>query len=106
MTMTQTTWSFSEFTEWLRARVDLIGQPGAVAELESRRAPRASVRCRVESGTRLGELTVWDDGSAHMAVVDLGSGEFVFERDGVSVAGGGSEHGLAEFFAYLADSDA
>jgi hypothetical protein len=41
-----------------------------------------------------------------MAVVDLASGEFVFERDGVSVAGGASERGLAEFFAYLAGGDA
>jgi hypothetical protein len=104
--MTQTTWSFSKFAEWLRARVDLLREAGSVAELEIQRAPRASVRCRVERGTRLGELTVWDDGSAHMAVVDLASGEFVFERDGVSVAGGSSEHGLAEFFAYLAGSDA
>ncbi len=94
-------WSFPDFVVWLRAKSEAFKGLNAVIEFDVQNAARASARLRVERGKRLGELTVWDDGAAHMAVLDLQSGDFVFERDGVSFAETPAERGLKEFFEHL-----
>jgi hypothetical protein len=100
--MSNATWSFAYFVRWLRTKSESLRASGATVELDVHESHRASARLRVESGKRLGELTVWDDGSAHMAVIDLQSGDFVFERDGVSLAEAPSPpSALNEFFEQL-----
>jgi len=59
----------------------------------------------VERNLRLGELTVWEDGAAHMVVLDLHSGVIVFERDGVSLASAPPEVTLKDFFDRLDFAD-
>lgn len=90
-------WSFSDFVRWLRTKCEALQRQGAVVELAIHESGRGSARLRIEHGKRLSELTVWDDGFAHMAVVDLLSGGFVFERDGVSLANLPVDSGLKEF---------
>jgi hypothetical protein len=99
--MTGTKWSFDEFVDVLRRRSETLSGRGAAVELDVQSAARSSVRLRVECGKRLGELTVWGDGSAHMVVVDLGSGNYVYERDGVSLAEESVERALKGFFGKL-----
>ena len=99
--MNNVPWSFSDFVRWLRAKSEILRRSGSTIEFQVNETSRASVRLRVENGRQLGELTVWDDGAAHMAVLDLTSGGFVFERDGVSLAGASPSSELNEFFAQL-----
>ncbi len=99
--MSNVTWSFADFARWLRTKSEALKGTGAIVEFDLQETPRASARLRVEHGKRLGELTVWDDGAAHMAVMDLPSGDFVFERDGVSLAEAPSLSVLEEFFEQL-----
>jgi hypothetical protein len=96
--MSNPRWSYREFVRWLESEGDRLAALGAAVEFHVQRGRSPSVRLRVELGMRLSELTVWEDGSAHVAVVDLESGDFVFERDGISVAGLSSQSGLEEFF--------
>jgi hypothetical protein len=96
--MSNVNWSFLDFVQWVRAQGEALERLGAGVELHVQESGRPSVRLRVERGKCLGELTVWGDGTAHMAIVDIQSGEFVFERDGVSVDGSAIESGLKEFF--------
>lgn len=91
-------WSFAEAIAWLRTRGEGFSCSGASVELDVR---PASVRLRVETRRRLGELTVWENGVAHMAVVELGSGAVVFERDGESLMGAPLEIALQGFFDRL-----
>jgi hypothetical protein len=99
--MNNVTWSFSDFVRWLRTKSETLRGLGATIDFHVNEAFRASVRLRVERGKQLGELTVWEDGAAHMAVLDLASGDFVFERDGVSLAEASSSSELKEFFERL-----
>ena len=99
--MSNITWSFADFIQGLRAKSGTLRAAGATVEFDVHETPRASARLRVERGMRLGELTVWEDGSAHMAVINLSSGDFVFERDGVSLVEAASPSGLEEFFEQL-----
>lgn len=102
--MSSADWSFVEFAGWLRTKSELLSAEGAVIGFEHVETGRASVRLRIENGMRLGELTVWDDGCAHMAVVDLGSNDFIYERDGVCLAKAPIEEGLGEFFKFVGSS--
>lgn len=99
--MSSVNWSFSDFVVWLRVKCEEIKELNSVIHLDVQNTARASVRLRIERGMRLGELTVWDDGTAHMAVLDLQSGDFVFERDGVSLSDTSAETGLRSFFECL-----
>ena len=99
--MSSITWSFADFVRWLRTKSEALTGSGAIVEFEVHETPRASARLRAEQGKRLGELTVWDDGSAHMAVIDVQSGDFVFERDGVSLVEAPFPSALSEFFEQL-----
>jgi len=99
--MSNATWSFADFVRWLRTKSEALKGSGATVEFDFHETSRASARLRVEHGKRLGELTVWDDGVAHMAVMDLPSGDFVFERDGVSLAEALPPSELQEFFDQL-----
>ena len=99
--MSNSTWSFAGFVQWLLTKSEALRESGATVELDVHQTPRASARLRIERGRRLAELTVWDDGAAHMAVIDLPSGDFIFERDGMSLAEASSSSGLKEFFEQL-----
>lgn len=99
--MNNASWSFADFVRWLRTKSENLREVGATIEFQINETPRASARLKVERGRQLGELTVWEDGVAHMAVLDLGSGDFVFERDGVLLAGAISSSELEEFFKRL-----
>jgi hypothetical protein len=99
--MSNASWSFADFVRWLRTKSEALRGLGATVDLDVHESPRASARLRVDRGKRLGELTVWDDGAAHMAVIDLQSGDFVFERDGVSLAQTPPPGWLNEFFEQL-----
>jgi hypothetical protein len=94
-------WSFSDFVRWLRAKSETLRGLGATVEFQINDTARASVRLRIEHGQNLGELIAWDDGAAQMSVLDLASGDFVFERDGVSLSGAASSSELNEFFERL-----
>jgi len=100
--MIERPWSFDDFVRRLQVEAEALERKGASVELEVRSDMRSSARLRAELGSWLGELTAWHDGAAHMAVLDLGSGEFVFECDGVSLADEASEVILRRFFSLLA----
>lgn len=104
--MTEHRWSFDEFVQQLRTECEVLERQGASVELEVRSDKRSSARLRAEQGSWLGELTAWDDGAAHVAVLDLRSGDFVFEQDGISLADESSEVALTEFFSLLRPRDA
>jgi len=90
-----------EFVGWLQAKSKVLERAGVVIELEVNSDIQPSVRLRAERDSSLAELTVWDDGTAHMAVVNLQSGDFVFEQDGMSLANNSWEIKLEGFFSYL-----
>jgi hypothetical protein len=73
---------------------------GAIKELQEVSGPEASVRVRLERGRLIGELTAWGHGSAHLVILDLDTGDFVFERDGVSLQALGTGL-LQEFLARM-----
>lgn len=98
--MNRPMWSFVEFSKWLFERCSRLRERGSVVAFEVYPFGRASVRVRIEQQRHLGELTAWDDGSAHFAVVDIPSGDFELERDGVSLLAG-PEDALKEFFDLL-----
>jgi hypothetical protein len=98
-------WSFAEFIRWLRCESVLLKDEGFLVELQVSDATRPSARLRAEKKLLVGELTVWDDGATHVAVVDLRSGEFIFERDGLSLASIAPEEGLKPFFVCLRGGD-
>ena len=93
-----TPWAFDVFSAWLSNRAAALQDAGMSVEFQRQDGPRASVRLRAESLARIGELTVWSDGTAHEAVLDLSSGNFVYERDGTQLEGDDSGQ-LAIFFA-------
>ena len=80
-------WSFAAFSDWLTSKAEALREKGFSVELQHHDAERSSIRLRAESTVRLGELTVWDDGMAHEAVLDLASGDFIHERDGFQLDG-------------------
>lgn len=80
-------WSFEKFTPWLYAKADALRRDGFSVDIQSNAISRRSIRLRAEKNSLAGELTVWDDGSAHEAVLDLKSGEFIHEKDGFSLEG-------------------
>jgi hypothetical protein len=78
-------WSFEEFCGWLTTKCEVLREESFVIELQRNDAPRSSIRLRAERGTRVGELTVWDDGTASEAVIDLKVGDFVHMHDGIQL---------------------
>lgn len=86
--MSTAQWSFEMFTDWLTDKAHMLRERGYIVELQLNDHERSSIRLRVESNTRVGELTVWNDGMSHEAVVDLPSGDFIHERDGFQLADG------------------
>jgi hypothetical protein len=90
-------WSFKEFSGWLTTKCDALREEGFIAELQRNDAPRSSIRLRAERGARVGELTVWDDGMASEAVIDLNAGDFVHMQDGTRLTSEW-ENQLEEFF--------
>jgi hypothetical protein len=90
-------WSFEKFSDWLKAKSENLREEGFVVELQPNDAPRSSIRLRAERETRVGELTVWDDGMASEAVIDLEVGDFVHMRDGTQL-NSEWENQLEEFF--------
>jgi len=96
--MTNVTWSFDNAVRWLREKSGTLEESGVIVELEVHDTGRGSARLRVERGWRLGELTVWSDGIAHMAVLDLPSGDFILERDGVPLTEAPFEAAFKDFF--------
>lgn len=100
--MSHIAWSFADCTDWLRARSDAARRAGASVVLDIQPSPSGFARLRVERGARIGEITIWADGRAHVVILDLGVGDFVLERDGVSLIGASPEHSFDEFFAQLA----
>jgi hypothetical protein len=78
-------WSFEEFSDWLTTISEALREGGFIVEIQLNDAPRSSIRLRAERGTRVGELTVWDDGMASEAVIDLQAGDFVHMHDGTQL---------------------
>jgi hypothetical protein len=99
--MSHIAWSFADCAEWLRVRSDAVRRSGASVVLDVQESSSGFARLRIERGLRIGELTVWGDGRAHVVILDLRVGDFVFERDGVSLVGPSPEPSLDEFFALL-----
>lgn len=90
-------WSFQKFSDWLTAKSEAFREDGFIIELQLNDAPRSSIRLRAEREARVGELTVWDDGMASEAVIDLQAGDFVYMHDGIQLSSEW-EHQLEEFF--------
>lgn len=90
-------WSFENFYGWLTTKSETLREEGFIVELQRNDAPRSSIRLRAERGARVGELTVWDDGMASEAVIDLNAGDFVHMHDGARL-NGEWENQLEEFF--------
>ena len=81
-------WTFDAFATWLTAKSEILRAGGFTVELQRHDGPRASIRLKAERSPRVGELTVWDDGMASEAVIDLQVGDFVHMRDGTQLSGG------------------
>jgi len=95
--MSEEKWTFDIFVKWLTKKSDEFRADGFIVELQHHDGPRSSIRLKAERSARVGELTVWDDGMASEAVIDLQVGDFVHMRDGTQLSGDW-ELQLAEFF--------
>lgn len=102
--MTVRRWSFDSFVQQMRSEGEALAHNRASVEIEVQQDMRPSVRLRVEHNGCLGELTAWEGGTAHVAVVDLRSGDFVLERDAVDLGDESSELTLRLFFNYFRSS--
>jgi hypothetical protein len=80
-------WSFFSFSAWLKSKAESCREEGMVVDLQVQDEIRPSIRLRIEVSSQLGELTVWSDGIAQEMIVDLGTGEFIYERDNIQLDG-------------------
>lgn len=67
-----------------------------VVDIQVQDEMRPSIRLRLEKSAQLGELTVWSDGIAQEIIVDLETGDFIYERDNTQLDGNWADH--LEFF--------
>jgi len=95
--MSADNWTFDTFATWLTVKSEAFRADGFIIELQRHDGPRSSIRLKAERSARVGELTVWDDGMASEAVIDLQVGDFVHMRDGTQLSGDW-ESQLAPFF--------
>ena len=103
--MTEAKWPFSDVVRWLRTKSESLNTPGATVELDVQEVGRATIRLRIERGGLLGEVTIWGGGAAHMAIVNLQSGEFVFERDDVYIDDSTIDAEFREFFDRMGEAE-
>jgi hypothetical protein len=73
---------FDDFTSWLSKISDHLHSEGFMVQIQKTEAGTPTIRMRVESNVRIGELTAWSTGAVHQLVIDLNSGEIILERDG------------------------
>jgi hypothetical protein len=95
--MSADNWTFDVFSNWLTRKSEVFRENGYIVELQRHDGPRSSIRLRAERSGRVGELTVWDDGMASEAVIDLKIGAFVHMRDGTILTHAWDRQ-LEEFF--------
>jgi hypothetical protein len=93
-------WSFNAFSVWLTSKAERLREEGFSVEVGQHEGERSSIRLRAENIVYLGELTVWDDGMAHAAVIRLDSGDFIYERDGLQLDCDWPDH-LDVFFGHI-----
>jgi hypothetical protein len=94
-------WSFYTFSAWLNAKAESFREKGLIVDLQAQDEIRPSIRLRVEASSQLGELIVWSDGAAQEMVVDLGTGDFIYERDDIRLDGNWADS--LEFFFHHFD---
>ena len=89
-------WSFSSFSAGLKSKAESFRKVGVMVDIQVQDQIRPSIRLRLEKSAQLGELTVWSDGIAQEMIVDLETGDFIYERDNTQLDENWADH--LEFF--------